>query len=277
MIRYDTHIHSAYSLDSGTPVQAQLDAAVSRGLSGLCITDHMDYSFPPDQFESVLPEGQVPFEFDIQTYEKELSELRQRYPDLDILTGVECGLQTRLDVLDKNRELSNNPDLDYIIGSLHLTGRQDPYYPKFWENRDPSACIRQYLEELYDNLCAFTGFDSLGHLDYIVRYAPDSFLYEPAQYRELTEEILRRLIRSDIALEINTSGYRKGPYPNPHPDILLWYRELGGEMITIGSDEHHPEFVASRFEEASSLLKRTGLHQYVTFHRRRPRFHSLDS
>ncbi len=277
MIRYDTHIHSVYSSDSGTPVQAQLDAAVFLGLSGLCITDHMDYSFPRDQFDSVLPVGQNPFEFDIQLYEKELSGLRKKYTNLEILTGVECGLQTRPDVLKKNRDLSADPDLDYIIGSLHLTGRQDPYYPKFWQNRDPAVCIRQYLEELYDNLCAFTGFDSLGHLDYIVRYAPDSFQYDPAQYRDVTEEILRRLIRCDIAVEINTSGYRKGPYPNPHPAILSWYRELGGEMVTVGSDAHTPELMASRFEGISALLKRTGLHQYVTFHQRRPRFHSLDS
>lgn len=275
MIRYDTHVHSAYSTDSTTPVRAQLDRALSCHLDGICLTDHMDYGFPPEQYGAVLPEGELPFLFDLSSYQKELASLREVYPQLDILTGVECGLQTQPDILGGNRLLTSRHDFDYVIGSLHLCDRKDPYYREFWEGREPSACIRRYLEELYENLCLFTEFDSLGHLDYVVRYAPDHFQYEPMQYRELLEEILKQLIRKDIALEVNTSGYKSGGFPNPHPQILSLYRTLGGELITIGSDAHQPEFLTYQFDRLLPLLKKNGLHQYVTFHRRRPVFHSL--
>lgn len=277
MIAYDTHVHTAYSTDSDTPVCMQLDSAIAHGLSGICLTDHMDYGFPQDQCDIPLPEGGFPFCFDIEAYQAEIKGFQEKYSDLEILTGIECGLQTRSDILSKNEELSAHAGFDYIIGSLHLAGRKDPYNREFWESRNPAECIRQYLEELYDNLCTFTGFDSLGHLDYIVRYAPDYFHYEPELYHELIEGILKLLIQKDIALEINTSGFKSGRNPNPHPDILTWYRELGGEMVTIGSDAHQPEFLAYRFEELFSLMSAAGLHQYVTFNQRRPRFHSLDS
>lgn len=277
MIAYDTHVHSVFSTDSETPVYEQLYAALDRGMTGICLTDHMDYDFPPDQFDRELPEGEFPFLLDVEKYQEELRNIKPQFDCLEILTGVECGLQTLPDILEKNRKLTADSSFDYIIGSLHLTDRQDPYYSKFWEGKEPAGCIRQYLNELYDNLCLFTDFDSLGHLDYIVRYAPDSYEYDPAQYRELLEEILKLLIRNDIALEVNTSGFKSSSYPNPHPYILKLYRELGGEMITIGSDAHSPEFLAFEFSQIPRLLKESGLHQYVTFHGRRPRFHSLDN
>lgn len=276
MIQYDTHIHSAYSTDSPTPIRVQIDRAVECGLAGICLTDHMDYDFPPDQYDGVLPAHALPFWFDVHEYKKELAGLKAEYPDFTILTGVECGMQTLAGIKEKNEALTADPSFDYVIGSLHLSERKDPYYQEFWEGRDPYQCVRRYLEELYDTLRTFTAFDSLGHLDYIVRYAPDYFRYDPMQYRDLLEEILKILIKKDIALEVNTSGYKSTGYPNPHPDILVLYKELGGEMITIGSDAHIPDFLAYQFDRILPLLKKAGLHQYVTFHRRRPMFHPLD-
>lgn len=76
--------------------------------------------------------------------------------------------------------------------------------------------------------------DSLGHLDYIVRYAPTDYKYQPEQFREILEAILQTLIQKDLALEINTSGF-KTPLSrqNPHEKIIEWYLALGGEMVTI--------------------------------------------
>ena len=46
-------------------------------------------------------------------------------------------------------------EFDFIIGSLHLVNKKDPYYPSFWNNRDPKEAIRQYLDQLYENITAF--------------------------------------------------------------------------------------------------------------------------
>ena len=167
-------------------------------------------------------------------------------------------------------------EFDFIIGSLHLVNKKDPYYPSFWNNGDPKEAIRQYLDQLYENITAFHHFDSLGHLDYIVRYAPVSFSYEPAVFQEQIDAILAFLIRHDIALEFNTSGYKKTAHGNPHEDILRRYKALGGTAITIGSDAHSPEYVAYHFHQAESLLTACGFKEYYTFSKHIPVSHPLD-
>mgnify|MGYP000815338181 FL=1 len=169
-------------------------------------------------------------------------------------------MQLITDVVDKNKALCQDKEFDYIIGSLHLVDGKDPYYPSFWENQEPAECIQTYFEKIYDNITTFHEMDSLGHLDYIVRYAPTDYKYQPEQFREILEAILQTLIQKDLALEINTSGF-KTPLSrqNPHEKIIEWYLALGGEMVTIGSDAHSPEFLAFHFDEVAVLLKKYGI------------------
>ena len=178
--------------------------------------------------------------------------------------------------MDKNKALCQNKEFDYIIGSLHLVDGKDPYYPSFWENQEPTECIQTYFEKIYDNITTFHEMDSLGHLDYIVRYAPADYKYQPEQFREIIEAILQTLIQKDLALEINTSGF-KTPLSrqNPHEKIIEWYLALGGEMVTIGSDAHSPEFLAFHFDEVAVLLKKYGIRQYTVFEKRTPVFYDI--
>jgi len=136
-------------------------------------------------------------------------------------------------------------------------------------------CVMSYFEELLENLQQFHDFDSLGHLDYIVRYAPADFIYQPQDYFEIIREIMQILLRKDIALEINSSGLKKQNMPNPHLDILAFYVSLGGELVTVGSDAHTPKYVGYGFEQVAELMKKAGLHEYVTYQNRKPTFHSL--
>lgn len=270
MITYDTHVHSEYSTDSDTPVEQQIETAVERNLSGLCLTDHMDYEFPKDQPVGGHSLSGIPFVFDLQEYREKLESLRPSYPQIEILTGVECGLQLLPEVIEKNHALAGEKGMDQIIGSLHLVDRKDPYYPEFWAGRNPAECVRQYFEQLYSNLTAFHAIDTLGHLDYIVRYAPETYSYHPEEFRDIIEEILRFLIQKDIALEVNASGWKSMDFPNPHPDILTWYLGMGGELITVGSDAHKPEHLAYSFVRLSDLLQKKGVTQYTIFRRHTP-------
>ncbi|MDY2922865.1 MAG: histidinol-phosphatase HisJ family protein [Eubacterium sp.] len=275
MILYDMHLHSDFSSDSSTPAASQVDSARQAGLHGICLTDHMDYDFPKEEIDFPLSPGEIPFEFSLADYFPQLKKIREENPDLTILTGIECGLQTTPSVLEKNSVLTDMDEFDFIIGSLHLVNKKDPYYPSFWDNRDPEEAIRQYLDQLYKNITAFHHFDTLGHLDYIVRYAPVSFSYEPSAFQEQIDAILSFLIRHDIALEFNTSGYKKTPHGNPHEDILRRYKDLGGVAITIGSDAHSPEYVGYRFRQAESLLVSCGFKEYYTFQKHTPVSHQL--
>lgn len=275
MITYDCHMHSNFSTDSTTPMIEQVKKAIALGLKGICITDHMDYEFPKEQMDSEIIYTGNPFEFNWSEYKKTVHQLQSEYLDFNLLLGVECGLQATSSVIEKNRELSRDKDLDYLIGSLHLVDRKDPYYSQFWEGQEPSFCIRRYFEQLYDNLLLFSEMDSLGHFDYIVRYAPNSFFYSPMEYRDIIEELLHYIIRKDIALEINSSGLKSTPHPNPHKDILALYKELGGEAVTIGSDAHNPEFIGYSFGQIETLLKHIGFTEYYTFQKRKAVSHPL--
>lgn len=272
-IAYDTHLHTNYSTDSSTPLSVQIQQAVRLGLSGICVTDHMDYGFPPELISKKEP---CPFVFDPVRYFEEIEDCKSRYPAIDIGTGVECGLQTAPSVREKNQSLSADYHWDYIIGSLHLIDGEDPYNSSYWEEREADVCVRRYFEQLYENILLFSDFDSLGHMDYVVRYAPDGYLYEPEKYQTIIDEILLFLIRRDKALELNTSGLRSAVHTqNPHDFILKRYVQLGGKLLTIGSDAHTPEQMAYGFDLLPDRIKKAGLHQYVTYHQRKPVFHDL--
>lgn len=272
-ILWDTHLHTDFSTDSDTPLAAQLARSEQLGLAGICVTDHMDYEFPATELEH--PQEKAPFCFDWHGYWEAVQKAASQR-SLTVYTGVECGLQTSETVIRKNKKLRCEPGLDYMIGSLHLVDKKDPYYPSFWEGKDPQDCILHYFESLYENLQCFHAFDSLGHLDYIVRYAPQDFLYDPNDYEDILDAVLAELIHWDIALEINSSGLRtKGRDQNPHFDILTRYRERGGELITVGSDAHSPDYVAYRFNEVCEVMKKAGLHQYVVYQKHKPVFYDV--
>ena len=145
----------------------------------------MDYNFPESALEH--PVDGIPFCFDLDDYFKRIHTLQKTAP-LSVYTGVECGMQLITDVVDKNKALCQDKEFDYIIGSLHLVDGKDPYYPSFWKNQEPAECIQTYFEKIYDNITTFHEMDSLGHLDYIVRYAPTDYKYqpEPVSYTHLT-------------------------------------------------------------------------------------------
>lgn len=272
IVKADTHLHTLFSTDSDTPVEAQINRAIELGLSEICITDHMDHGFPVDQCPGY---GENPFLLDVDAYLHKLNEIKDT-TDICVNIGIECGLQTDADIVELNKELLSSHPFDQVIGSIHLIDKKDPYYPAFWEGRDTTDILKRYFEITYDNLIAFDDIDILGHLDYAVRYLPQEAVYDPKEYFELTDEILKLMIKRDIALEINTASLKKGyGVTNPHPDIIKRYYELGGRMITLGSDAHTPDGMAFGFEKCADELINIGFSEYLTFKNRKPVAHTL--
>jgi len=120
-------------------------------------------------------------------------------------------------------------------------------------------------------------FDVLGHLDYVVRYGKEKEAqYSYKKYSELIDEILRTLIAKGKGLELNMAGLKYGlPFAHPHPDVLRRYKELGGEIITVGADGHKPEHIAYDFHKAEDILKESGFRYYAEFRERQPFFKRL--
>lgn len=123
----------------------------------------------------------------------------------------------------------------------------------------------------------FDNYNVYGHLDFVVRYGPNKRKYfNFNDYKDLFVEILKIIIQNGKGIEVNTAGLRKNlGYPHPHKDILKMYKDLGGEIITIGSDAHLPEHIGYKFEDISELLKSLGFNYYTVFENQNPKFYNL--
>ena len=183
--------------------------------------------------------------------------------------GVELGLQEHLQQrLDAYIEQYS---FDFVIGSMHLLHGEDPYYGKIFERMGDEEAYREYFRETHKNLLKAPKIHTLGHLDYVVRYGKEKDrLYSYKKYADEIDEILRLIIEKGIALEVNTAGLRMLGFTNPHPDIIKRYRELGGEMITIGSDGHVPENLGYGFSQLPEYLKSCGFKYYIVFVQKNP-------
>ena len=256
----DTHTHSTFSTDSVMSIADAVTAALSAGLSGIAFTDHFDFEYTgaPDEFY-----------FDFHDYFKTVSEWRQKLSGkLDIYYAVEVGYQPITRIADEIKKQLDGFEFDFIIGSTHLIKGKDPYNGSYYAGQSKYDAYREYIEEVLKNLMIYDDFDALGHIDYHTRYAnyPDNRFY----YREYPDEldaIFRFIIEKGIALEVNTSTYVKTPID---PRILTRYKELGGELITLGSDAHKAEFVGCEFKHFAALIKDCGFDYIAHFKNRKP-------
>lgn len=262
--RIDIHVHSEFSTDSQAKMDDVVRTAIDKGIQVLCFTDHIDWDYPVED---------LAFDFDVSVYQKNIEAMRSRYGDrIRILMGVELGMQEHL--AGRYRRLLADYPFDFAIGSQHLVGGMDPYYPETFAGKTDAEVYRQYFEDLLADVKAFHDFDSLGHLDYVVRYGRTRAReYSYRKYADLIDEVLKLLIRYNKALEINTCGLRKQlGFPNPHPDILRRYRQMGGTLVTIGSDAHRPELLGDRFDQAVGLLRQCGFSHYCYYVKHEPVF-----
>jgi histidinol-phosphatase (PHP family) len=168
-------------------------------------------------------------------------------------------------------------NFDFVIGSSHTVNGKNPYYREFFEEETEESAILKYFESILENVKNITNYCVYGHLDYIMRFCPkQNHDFKLSDYYDLFSEILKTIVNNEKGIEVNTSGLRYGlKYPRPHPEILKLYKQLGGEIITIGSDSHSPETVGFAFYFVTDLLKSIGFKYYSTFKAMRPDFHLL--
>lgn len=278
--KYDYHLHSCFSSDCNSALEDIVAAAKNKGLSSICLTDHNDLDFPdnPDNLS---------FDLDIDTYIDTLTRLRESLlPDFDLRIGVEQGVMpSTCDAL--NDYSTAHPGIDFIICSSHVVNGSDPYYSECFTNPDGTPIdvmdiYREYYENILYNVCHFSDYNVYGHIDYIFRYGPDrvtgsTFMdkYYPV-LKDIIYEILKTIIASGKGIEINTGSlYRGMDYMHPHISILKMYSELGGEILTIGSDAHDLEHIGYGYDEAIELAKEAGLRYVCTFKDMKPKFHRI--
>ena len=256
---FDTHTHSKYSADSSAEPQEMLQAALRSGLAGLCVTDHFDCDRIP---------GFCTLE-NLRAAKRTFDPLQQQYAGrLTVLRGVELA-QGVLCPNEAGVALALT-DYDYVLGSLHAARWRQDYY--FMDYRQPPQPLPQLVREYFEaclQLARWDRVDAIAHLGYLRRYAArDGVSLDYTPCRELIDQILRTLIETGKALELNTSGFRYG-LPEWIPDIGVWrrYRALGGELVTIGSDAHRPRDIGAGHREAQAMLRELGFRWFCYYRR----------
>lgn len=272
MILSDSHMHTCFSTDSESTPESMIQASIKRGLKSICITDHNDKDYPHPEFF----DEEEPFVFDVQQYFNQLSSLKETYKnEIDVRIGIEIGMREHL--VAYYQKLVDENAFDFVIASMHTIHGMDPYYPKYFEGKTDEQGYQEVFAETIHMLKLYDDFDVLGHMDYIVRYGRHQAQeYSYLRFADYFDEILKLIIEKGKGIEVNTSGFKYGlGFAHPHPDILRRYKELGGEIITIGADGHKPEHIAYDFEKVSVLLEACGFKYYTEFRGRKPIFQQL--
>ena len=279
---FDCHNHSQFSFDGErTTVEKNTVSALEKGLGGICFTDHCDFYVPPmkAEFEPLRSE-----EFDVPAQQAEIDRVaalaaegrlvRGATKKFKVLKGVEIGVQERC--REQIRTYLHTYRFDQVTASLHYLDETDPYWGgRYYKGKTWKEAYGHYLETLYKEMRFLDAdFDVMGHFDYIARYAP--YTVESILYRDFPghfDEILRFLSENGKALEINTKTYQRYGLRTPQLDraILIRFLELGGELITLGSDAHSPEHVGEKFQYYGQYVKSFGFRRLAHFEGRRPK------
>ena len=264
MFKCDYHTHTNFSFDgakNSTP-ETLCEAAIANGVTDLAITDHFECNW---KTEAAYPE------FDADGHYAAIMAAKEKYKDkLNLSYGIEIGQYNQ--VPEEANKLLEKHDYDFIIGSIHnVRGAVDFYY---WDFASIFASMQHsYIGHMFERYCSelcevvdtFYKVNTIAHLTYIYRYcALSGNRYDFMQHADAAEQLFKKMIAKDIALEINVSTLWKGlGFAMPDRDFLSLYKECGGKLITVGTDSHSPEHIGECVDEGFSLLRSVGLNDVL--------------
>jgi histidinol-phosphatase (PHP family) len=260
----DGHVHTEWSWDAWLGSMERTCArAVELGLPAVAFTEHADYS------PWVVDDGQLDHEpflarlvgadgrlrqpaLDVEGYLESLQRCRQLFPGLRIISGVELGEPHRnRDVVG---ELLAAGGFERILGSLHTLAVGDAFAEpvQLYRHRPAAEVLREYLGEAARMVATCDEFAVLAHLDYPLRYWPESAgPLDPRAFEAEFREVLALLADSGRVLEINT----KLPMD---PVFVRWWHDEGGDAVTFGSDAHEPAALARGLRDAAAMAEAFG-------------------
>jgi len=251
----DYHVHTNNSFDSKVNMIDYCQRAVEIGLKEIVFTEHFDLN-PGD-----LGLGY----FNYVKYSDEIEKCRELYGDkLIIKKGLELG-EPHL-YKEEHSKFLKKKDFDFLLGSVHYIGSM-VLHSNYNDLQEREVYLKYFTEVL--ETVEYGNFHVLGHLDVLKRYVPEHFSkFKAIEYEEHIREILKTLIQRGKGIEINTSGLRQGLNETlPAVEVLKWYRELGGEIVTIGSDAHRLNHLGDKLETSIQLAREIGFLGIATFTR----------
>lgn len=254
-------MHSNHSRDGRDTISSLAYAAADRGLREIAISDHFEPTSGNESYSGYKP----------QKYFEDIREAGWTFGSkIKIKAAIELGQPHRFP--QQSTQLIGNHRYDYVLASAHKMADDEDFGELAYSSENLSIYCLRYLEEL-KGLAMWNGFDCMGHLDLIKRYAANySLNARLADYRYRLEEILKIVIQNGKGIEVNTSGLRQASGEClPDFDIISLYRQLGGEIITIGSDAHRSEDVGKGISDAVKIIERAGFSYVTVYEDRKPR------
>lgn len=258
----DSHVHSEWSWDAPFgSMESTCARAIELGVPSIAFTEHADLGPQAIPSGAIIPAGLqnflvdgllLPPAFDVEGYLECLDRCKKRFPDLRIYSGVE--LSEPHWHVDHSRDLLRRGGFERVLGSMHSIRSSTGVGDLCWGYGEVPAAeaLRVYLEEIILMIQQFDGMEILAHIDYPVRYWPNSDPpYDPFHFEEEYRAVLGVLAASGRVLEINT----RVPLD---PCIIRWWRQEKGERIAFASDAHNPVVLAHGFTEAAAMAEANG-------------------
>ena len=265
---FDQHCHCRVSPDSEAPMRLMAESARDHGMELVCFTDHVDMD--DDRTGAPMIEWQGRWETALAEWNAVTADPPK---GIELRLGMELGEANHQP--EAARAAAARPELDFVLGSLHnLRNTMDFYHIPYASEAECDRWNRKYLAELRE-LAAVDFYDVMAHIGYTSRYMHRrgfSSAITPEEYREELEDIFRTLIQGGRGIEVNVSGLREGHTTYPTAPVLSLYRELGGEIITVGSDAHDGAAAGVAVREGFELLESLGFRYVARFTKRKPEF-----
>lgn len=262
---YDYHLHCNFSHDSKAHMEDMVKKAIDLQIKEMCFTDHTDYSV-------LLNNKEIDYEFNVKDYFNSINNLKELYKDKIIIKkGIEVGIQSH--ILDRCSNLILENDFDFVIASIHTIDKYELIHRNLYKGKTQEEAYRKYYETLYEMLKKYKDYSVVGHLDIVKRYGDLKNIVDDKVFKDIIDETLKLIIADGKGIEINTSSFRyKLTDLTPSRYILKRYRELGGEIITTGSDAHVDYHLAYNFYIIYNSLKELGYKYICTFDEMKPNF-----
>ena len=278
----DCHTHTQFSVDSEADINEMLEKACAMGLAAYAVTDHAECNrwYSAENYADDPTYPYYNFGDDFENSVSAVTKLKEKYDGrLNLICGTEMGQATHnFEIAEK---IISDSRLDFVIGSMHQLPRTEDFafldYGAMSEDEIYALAERYFLE--IHKLCRWGKFDVLGHLTYNLRYIKGNagIDLDIIRFDEIIAESFRQLAEKGRGIEINTSGYRQ-KYGDSFPSLkyVKLFRDLGGEIISVGSDAHTVEDLGKNVKDGAETALAAGFKHLCYFKERKPQFIKID-
>lgn len=257
----DFHVHTDNSFDGNHSIMYMCEKACEKNVKAVAFTDHVEADcYYEEHYDKVA----------VQSYVDTVKARAAFSGKLIVCSGIELG-EACFEPETANKIISER-NYDFVVASIHNLRKEQDFCFFDYSQYDVDGILNEYFDEEL-NLVEWGGFDSLAHLTYPLRYiqGEQKIPVDMKKFKKKTDEILKLLAEKDKALEINTSGlFQKLKSTMPGEEIVKRYKELGGRLITIGSDSHYAQRIGNGIQHGMELAKRCGFDCVALYKSREP-------